>query len=155
MGKKDKAVDAIVKEDAEVMTTQDEGVIPNAEEKKDEVIVEKETEVITEQDVGSVDGIMESTTEDEDVGKEIDPNKVETKDEEINKIGTDVPTVERPDPRKAEVPEDGEPIDPVMYKLNQLEWQNVQLRGAMVYLVKSLMTPADIEDFKTLFPGLL
>ena len=128
MGKKDKAVDAIVKEDVEVMTTQDEGVIPNA---------------------------------------------IETKDEEINKVGEDVSIVERPDLRKAdedEIPEDGKPLekedeneesrdlrdeDAVFRYLQRVEKQNVQLKGAVVYLVKSVMTPADIEDFKALFPGLV
>lgn len=129
MGKKDKDVDAIIKEDAEVLTAQDEGDVPND-------IPEGEIQEISDQDIGDISEIIEDRT----------------KDEEINAIGSDVPTVERPDPGKDEVPLD---TDPVYYELERLGKQNDRLRGAIVYLVKSLMTPADLEDFKTLFPGLL
>jgi len=100
MSKTEKKADAIVKEDAKVMTTQDAGVIPNVDEK-------------------------------------------------INAFGIDVPQVSKPETGSklkplSKAPMEAKAVDPI-----------AQLRGAVVYLVKSLMTPADVEDFKKLFPGLI
>ncbi len=119
MAKKDKQVDAeITKEDAEVMTTQDEGAIPNEDENDGP---------------GGVDT----------------PEANMSKDKEINAVGADVETVERPkaEPPKVVTFDELLEADPEM-AVNKL-------RGAVVYLVKSLMTPADLEDFKKLFPGLV
>jgi hypothetical protein len=126
MGKKNdqnKPADAkVVKEGPEVLTTKDEGVIPN----------------------------------DDEAGKAIDPDKVETQDEKINAIGSDVETLKRPesDPVVPEYEEDV-PESEWSRSVRRVEKQNQVLRGAMIYLVKSLMTPADVEDFKKLFPGLM
>ena len=149
MGKNEKKADAIVKEDIEVMATQDEGVIPNESEKNDEVITEKETEVITEQNIDD--------TEDQapESGEGVKPDDVEIQDEKINKVGTDVETLKRPESEPVEdVFERGNDMSEFS-ELRRIERQNIKLRGAIVYLVKSLMTPADIEDFKILFPGLM
>lgn len=67
-------------------------------------------------------------------------------DEEINAVGADVPTVERPEARskpKAKI------------KLAQgLELREGIDRAAIIFLAKTLLTSTDLEDFKTLYPSL-
>jgi hypothetical protein len=66
--------------------------------------------------------------------------KEPTKDEEINAVGMDVPTVERP---KAEL----------KLKARTIKMPPVE-RAAIIFLAKTLLTSTDLEDFKTLYPSL-
>jgi len=133
MAKKDKQADAkIVKEGPEVLTTKDEGVIPNNDENPKDP---------SEINYDEQDG---PPKDDDEAGKAIDPAKVKSKDEEINAIGADVPTVPKPETKPKAKP-----------KAEITELTPAQFQAAIVYLVKSLMTPADLEDFKMLFPGFM
>jgi len=98
-----------------------------------------EDEVLTTQDDGVIDNAPE-----EDV--KVDIIDDQTKDEEINNVGADAPTVEKPEPAPVPV------IDPnAKVTADGMK----QMRAAIVFLAKMSMTPADLQDFKTAFPGLL
>lgn len=56
--------------------------------------------------------------------------KEESQDAKINKVGAEAKTIAKPKPSV-----------------------NVE-RAAILYLAKQVLTPADLEDFKTLYPSL-
>jgi len=64
-----------------------------------------------------------------------------TKDDEINAVGADVPTMERPKARKIK-------------NAPELVHRECIDRAAIIFLAKTLLTSTDLEDFKTLYPSL-
>jgi hypothetical protein len=138
MGKEDKAVDAEVKDEKEkdVLTTQDqddreptviEKIQNTPEWKKAEKMAAKSGHKGDEDYIESVYADLMAKKE-----REEPP----TKDEEINTTGADVPTMARPK-SKAKVVS-----------------ASVVDRAAIIFLAKTLLTPPDLEDFKTLYPSL-
>jgi len=100
-----------------------------------------------ETDVGDEDGDIDETPE-EGVSDEPEP---QIKDEEINEVGTDAPTV--PSPAKESKSKQRKQAAEIAFEAERRAVFAVE-RSAIVYLAKYLMAPPDLEDFKRAFPSL-
>jgi hypothetical protein len=71
------------------------------------------------------------------------PEKEEkTMDEKINDVGSDVPTVPKPKTK------------PKIKDVEGFVFREGTDRAAILFLAKTLLTPTDLDDFKTLYPSL-
>ena len=100
--------------------------------KEDEMMTTENAE--NDQNSESVEGPQEDTpiepgVEPEEKPKKTSKSKKPTKDEEVMAVGKDVPSMSAPS----------------VVMVN---------RAAIIFLAKQLMTPSDLEDFKTLYPSL-
>ncbi|MHA2426519.1 MAG: hypothetical protein ACXADB_00565 [Candidatus Hermodarchaeia archaeon] len=113
------------------------------EEKTTEVTSDaevKEDDVLTSQNEGDIKVVEDETT----------------KDEEINSVGSDVPTVEPPKPPKPPKKKKKKAVEPAAPPVPSGPTQaevNV-IKAAVRSLVGRILTPSDVDDFKALYPSL-
>lgn len=136
------------KEDDMGLTTQNQDEIEQSQVPKDAALWKRAKKIVAkegnEDDASRIMFVYNSLLAEkkEDEGKEPKP----TVDEQINAVGADVPTVKRP---KA-----GSKSKAKIEDVQGLVYRECIDRAAILFLARTLLTPTDLEDFKTLYPSL-